>query len=174
MKNMRALMIGRFQPFHNGHFKVIQEILEEANDVIIGIGSAQYSHSSENPFTAGERHLMISKSLETEGIENYYLVPLVDIHRYSIWVAHVESLMPPFDVVYTKSPLTARLFKEDGHEIREPFLYDRERYSGTEIRRRIQMDEEWRSLVPKGTVEVIEEIGGIERMKAISTNDGED
>jgi len=165
---MRALMIGRYQPFHNGHFKVVKEILDNVDDVIIGIGSAQYSHSLDNPFTAGERHLMISKSLEMEDIFNYYLVPLVDIHRYSVWVAHVESLVPPFDVVYTKSPLTARLFKEDGHEIREPFLYDRKLFSGTEIRRRITEGEDWQSLVPEGTASVIQKIGGVERIKAIA------
>lgn len=169
-------MIGRFQPFHNGHFRVIQEILGDKNieDVIIGIGSAQYSHSPENPFTAGERHLMISKSLECAGIQNYYLVPLVDIHRYSTWVAHVESMVPPFDMVYTKSPLTARLFREDGHDIREPFLYDRKLFSGTEIRRRIANSEEWHSLVPSETARIIEEIGGVERIKAIVKEVGSD
>lgn len=167
---MRALIIGRFQPFHYGHFRVVQEILadEKIEDVIIGIGSAQYSHSPDNPFTAGERHLMISKSLEAAGIQNYYLVPLVDIHRYSTWVAHVESLVPPFDVVYTKSPLTARLFREDGHNVREPVLYDRKRFSGTEIRRRIASSEEWQSLVPPETAKIIEDIGGVERIKAIA------
>ena len=168
---MRALMIGRFQPFHRGHLKVVREILAEAEDIIIGIGSAQYSHSLENPFTAGERHLMISKSLELEGINNYFLVPIIDIHRYSVWVAHVESLVPPFDVVYSKSPLTSRLFNEAGHNTKEPFLYDRENYSGKEIRRRMLAGEEWRSLVPKGTSEVIDEMDGVERLKDISKGD---
>ncbi|EQD45121.1 nicotinamide-nucleotide adenylyltransferase, partial [mine drainage metagenome] len=52
---MRAFVVGRFQPFHNGHLHVIKEILSQYSSVIIGIGSAQYSHTMENPFTAGER-----------------------------------------------------------------------------------------------------------------------
>ncbi|MEM0023032.1 MAG: adenylyltransferase/cytidyltransferase family protein, partial [Archaeoglobaceae archaeon] len=49
---MRALFIGRFQPYHLGHHEVVKKILEEVDELIIGIGSAQESHSLENPFTA--------------------------------------------------------------------------------------------------------------------------
>ena len=160
-------MVGRFQPFHMGHFKVVQEILAEAETVIIGIGSSQYSHKPENPFTSDERHLMISRSLELEGIENFSIVPIPDIHNYPKWVAHVKSLVPSFDIVYSKSELTSKLFKEAGHEVKEPYLYDRKRYAGTEVRKRILEGNDWHSLVPEGTRLVIEEIDGISRLKDI-------
>jgi cytidyltransferase-related domain len=67
----RAFIVGRFQPFHKGHLEVIEEVLKEHDSVIIGIGSAQYSHTLQNPFTAGERHLMISNALETQKIFNF-------------------------------------------------------------------------------------------------------
>src|SRR3970040_1541422 len=51
----RALWIGRFQPFHLGHLSMAKRILAEVDELVIGIGSAQYSHTPENPFTAGER-----------------------------------------------------------------------------------------------------------------------
>ncbi|MEM3079801.1 MAG: adenylyltransferase/cytidyltransferase family protein, partial [Thermoproteota archaeon] len=51
----RGLFIGRFQPFHLGHLKAVEYIINRVDEVIIGIGSAQYSHTLENPFTAGER-----------------------------------------------------------------------------------------------------------------------
>ena len=107
---MSALIIGRFQPFHKGHLSVIKMVAEKSDSIIIGIGSAQLSHTFENPFTAGERHLMISRALRHEGIDNCYLVPIVDINQYSLWVAHVESMVPPFDTVYSNNPLTRRLF----------------------------------------------------------------
>ena len=164
---MRSLMIGRFQPFHNGHLEVVRKIVSEADAVIIGIGSAQYSHTPENPFTAGERHLMISKSLEAEDIHAFYLVPIVDVNRYSIWVSHVETLVPPFDRVYTNNPLTRRLFKEDGYDVSGSPLYDREKYSGKEIRDRIRVGAEWENLVPSAVVEVLKEIDGINRIKEL-------
>ncbi len=59
----RGLMIGRFQPFHIGHLKSIEQILNEVDEIIIAIGSAQYSHSMNNPFTAGERVMMVHAAL---------------------------------------------------------------------------------------------------------------
>ncbi len=51
------------QPIHKGHMDVIKRILREVDEVIIGIGSAQLSHTPKDPFTAGERTMMISKAL---------------------------------------------------------------------------------------------------------------
>ena len=117
-KEVSALLIGRFQPFHNGHLEVVKSIAKECDRLIIGIGSAQLSHTFENPFTAGERHLMISRAFHDEGLDNFFLVPIVDIYRYSVWVAHVASLVPPFESVYTNNPLTRRLFVEAGYKVR--------------------------------------------------------
>ncbi len=170
---MRALIIGRFQPFHRGHLEVIKYIVSKYKDVIVGIGSAQYSHTLENPFTAGERHLMISRSLESEGIHNYYLVPIEDLHRNSIWVAHVESIAPPFDVVFANNPLIKRLFEERGYKIEAPPFYDRKQYSAREIRRRIIEGELWEHLVPEAVASTIKEIDGVGRLRELAKSDEE-
>ncbi len=170
---MRALIIGRFQPFHNGHLEVIKYIISKYEAVIVGIGSAQYSHTLDNPFTAGERHLMISRSLEAQGIHNYYLVPIEDLHRNAIWVAHVEAIAPPFDVVFANNPLTKRLFKERGYKVEIPPFYDRSKYSGREIRERIIKGEPWEHLVPPEVVETIREIDGISRIRELAQSDEE-
>ncbi len=169
---LRGLIIGRFQPFHKGHLFVIKKVIEEVDELIIGIGSAQFSHSFENPFTAGERILMIAKSLKYENItKQYYIIPIPDINNNSLWVSHVKSLVPPFDVVFSNNPLVRRLFKEAGYKIKSVPLYNRKIYSGKEIRKRIVNDEEWKDLVPKGTYEVIMEIDGINRLKDIIKKD---
>ncbi len=170
---MRALIIGRFQPFHRGHLEVVKYIVSKYDDVIVGIGSAQYSHTVDNPFTAGERHLMISRSLEEEGIHNYYLVPIEDLHRNSVWVAHVESIAPPFDVVFANNPLTKRLFQEKGYKVEIPPFYDRAKYSGKEVRRRIISGEEWEHLVPPAVARTIKEIDGIARLRTLAQSDEE-
>ena len=79
MHIMKALLIGRFQPFHNGHLKIIQNLSKEFSEVIIGIGSSQYAHALENPFTADERILMIKKSLEKidiKTLESYQILAI--------------------------------------------------------------------------------------------------
>ncbi|MEE9152233.1 MAG: nicotinamide-nucleotide adenylyltransferase [Thermoplasmata archaeon] len=165
---MRALLLGRFQPFHNGHLKVVKEITEDADYLVIAIGSAQYSHSLENPFSAGERYTMISRALMAQGIENYHLVTIEDLHRYAAWVSHVVSQSPKFDVVYAHNPLSLRLFTEGGFTVVELKLHEPGKYSGTEIRRRMIAGEEWRNLLPKEVVEVIDEIDGVGRLKDLA------
>ncbi len=89
----------------------------------------------------------------------------MDINRYAIWVAHVSSLVPPFQEVYTNNSLTKRLFEESGYKVREAPLFDRDIYSGTEIRRRIVHGEAWEKLVPTAVSEIIHEIDGDQRLR---------
>jgi len=165
---MRALYIGRFQPYHLGHQSVIEEIASETDEVIICIGSAQRSHELGNPFTAGERYLMISNSLRDKCIANFYIVPILDVNWNAVWVSHVESLIPPVEVAYTNNPLIERLFAERGYDVRVPLMFNRKEYSGSEIRRRMLNGESWEGLVPKAVAEVINEIAGLRRLKALS------
>jgi cytidyltransferase-related domain len=109
----RAFYTGRFQPYHNGHHGIIKKIAKEVDEIVIGIGSAQFSHTLEDPFTAGERVMMITRSLKELDII-CYVIPIEDINRNSLWVSHVKSMTPPFKVVYSNNPLVQRLFKEGG------------------------------------------------------------
>jgi nicotinamide-nucleotide adenylyltransferase len=167
---MRGLLVGRMQPFHKGHLEVIRTILNEVDEVIIGIGSAQLSHSIKDPFTAGERVMMITKTLGDNNISanRYYIIPIEDVACNSQWVAHVEMLTPPFSKVFTGNPLVQQLFKEDGCEWEEPPHFNRKEYSGTEVRRRMLADEDWQSLLPDSAVEVINEIYGVSRIKHLA------
>ena len=163
-----SLMIGRFQPLHNGHMEVIRKCAAESKNLTIGIGSAQYSHECDNPFTAGERYLMIDEVMKDEGVTNYCIVPIEDLKRYSLWVAQVESLSPPFSIVYSNNPLTRRLFSEAGYELRETSLYNRDIYSGTAVRKKMIEGDDWRPLVPRKVAEVIDYIDGVDRLREIS------
>jgi nicotinamide-nucleotide adenylyltransferase len=93
------------------------------------------------------------------------------MNRYAIWVSHVESLIPPVDIIYTHNPLTRRLFMEKGYEVSAPMIYNRENFSGKEIRRRIVDNESWHDLVPSEVVKVIEEINGVERLRDLAQTD---
>ncbi len=169
---MRGFFVGRFQPYHLGHHEVIKNIIKEVDELIIGIGSAQESHTLENPFTAGERVLMIVRALEELNIDKrIYVIPLEDIYRNSLWVSHVCSMVPPFDVVYTNNPLVYRLFKEAGFKVKSTKMYNRKEYQGTEIRKKMLNGENWEKYVPKAVAEVIKEIDGISRIREIAAKD---
>ncbi|MBP2045076.1 nicotinamide-nucleotide adenylyltransferase [Methanobacterium aggregans] len=167
---MRGLLVGRMQPVHKGHLEVIKRILDEVDEVVIGIGSAQLSHTLRDPFTAGERVMMLTKALSENGIpaSRYYIIPIQDVECNSIWIAHVKMLTPPFQRVYSGNPLVQRLFIEGSYSVTSPPPFNRSVFSGTEVRRRMLADEDWESLVPESVVDVIEEIEGIKRLKHLS------
>lgn len=169
----RALFIGRFQPFHNGHLYAVKKILEEADELIIAVGSAQMSHELDNPFTAGERIEMIRRTLNSEGIDpsRYLIIPVHDAPAHRVWVSQVESQTPRFDVVYTNQPLTRRLLSEAGYEVRSIRPYMREIYEATEIRRRILSGEDWSMLVPREVYDFVKEIDGEGRIRDLAKTD---
>ncbi|MFQ6055735.1 MAG: nicotinamide-nucleotide adenylyltransferase [Methanosarcinales archaeon] len=169
---MRGFYIGRFQPYHFGHQKVLKKIAEEVSEIIIGIGSAQRSHEINNPFTAGERVLMISCALRSLKLKiPYYVIPIPDIQRNAIWVSHVISMVPPFEIVYSNNPLVIQLFKEFGYKVKKSPLFQRDIYSGTKIREKMLSEQSWESLVPKEIVKIIKEIKGVERLRNVAKSD---
>ncbi len=169
----RGLFVGRFQPFHKGHLSVIENILKEVDELVIVVGSAQYSHRIDNPFTTGERIVMIRNALEEAGIDlsRIWIVPVPDVHIHMVWVSAVEGYTPQFDVVYSNEPLTRRLFMEAGYEVKLIRFHKRKVYSATEIRERMLKDGNWEELVPKSVAEFIKEIGGVERLKDLTKSD---
>ncbi|TRO53847.1 hypothetical protein E2P63_01960 [Candidatus Bathyarchaeota archaeon] len=89
----RGLYVGRFQPFHLGHLEAIKDVLKEAEELVIVIGSAQYSHNINNPFTAGERLVMIRRTLLEADIDysRLWVVPVPDVHLHMLWVSALEG-----------------------------------------------------------------------------------
>jgi len=172
-KVSRALYIGRFQPFHLGHLEAVKYILEKSSELIIVIGSAQHSHTLENPFTAGERAMMIRLALNEAEVDSsrYFIVPVTDLDIHGIWVSHVVSFTPSFDIVYTNEPLTKRLFMESAFKVMPIPFFNREICSATEIRRRMMNDGNWEELIPKSVVKFIKDIDGVERLQELAKSD---
>jgi nicotinamide-nucleotide adenylyltransferase len=169
----RGLFVGRFQPFHNGHLEAIRYILGKVDELIIVVGSAQYSHTDTNPFTAGERITMIRLALNEAAIEpsKYYTIPVPDVTMHSTWLAELQSYVPRFDAIYSNEPLTRLLVKEAKARIESVPMFRREIYWATEIRRRMLIGEDWSDLVPKNAAEFIEQIGGVDRIKGLLKKD---
>jgi len=165
---MKALFIGRFQPFHNGHLLVLQYISKQYDEIIIGIGSSQEKDTIENPFSKEERALMITASLDAAGIRNYQVVAIPDIHDPPHWVSHVRSIISDFDVVLTNNPFTRKLFSEKGYVVKGTSYFDREHYSGKEIRKRIIQNKQWEKFIPTAVAQVVNQVNGVQRIRSIS------
>jgi nicotinamide-nucleotide adenylyltransferase len=169
----RGLFVGRFQPFHLGHLAAIKDVLKEVDELVIVIGSAQSSHNLNNPFTAGERLIMVRKALEEAGIgySRVWVVPVPDAHLHMMWVSALEGYTPPFDVVYSNEPLTRRLFIEAKYKVKAVRFHERKLYSSTEIRERMLTGKSWEKLVPKGVAAFIKEIDGVNRLRDLTKSD---
>ena len=152
---------------------MVEEIATQVDELVLGIGSAGDSHTPRNPFTAGERVMMVSRSVAEFDLQTY-VVPIEDLERNSVWVSHVQSMSPPFDVAFSNNPLVIQLFKEAGVEVRQSPMFRRDVLEGSELRQRMIADEEWRSLVPEPAATVIEECNGVERIQQVSDSDGTD
>ena len=85
--------MGRFQPFHNGHLEAVKYALRKIDYLYIVVGSAQKSHERDNPFTAGERIMMIKAALNEAGVDanRWMLIPVQDADSHSVWTATLRS-----------------------------------------------------------------------------------
>lgn len=164
-----ALFIGRFQPFHKGHFDVVQQALKENDFLIIGIGSAEDNFLPDNPFTAGERFRMIRETLKNEKIsaEKYSIIPVRNINNYALWVKHVSLLLPSFETVYTGSPIVKTLFeKEKKYTIKNiKIIHD---INATQVRHALFENSGWEKMVPTSVAKILREIHGPERLTVIA------
>ena len=172
---MKGLFIGRFQPFHTGHLKAVEWILgkEKCERLIIVVGSSQKCYDPENPFTVGERVDMVSRTLSAKGYAGKCVVLSVpDIMNNALWVAHVNSLVPAYEVIYSSNPLVKRLFEDAGKKVRAIPLFERKKYDATKIRKSmLRGNSEWRKLVPKEVEKFIDRINGVERVRAVAGGD---
>jgi nicotinamide-nucleotide adenylyltransferase len=169
----RGIFVGRFQPFHKGHIAVIKKIMNEVDELIIIVGSSQYSHTLDNPFTAGERITMIRMALEEERIQlsKIWIIPVPDVHQHALWVSQIKGYSPEFNIVYANEPLTRRLFLESGFRVKPMQLINRDDYMATKIRNQITTKGNWEELVPKSVAKYIKDIKGDRRIRDLKKTD---
>ncbi len=86
-KKRLGLVLGRFQPLHPGHLKLIDKAFKENDKVVICIGSAQNS----KPFSIEERHKRIDKQLKILKYQKYRIVDLKDIEDKEAWPSYLKN-----------------------------------------------------------------------------------
>lgn len=65
-----CVFIGRFQPFHHGHYELLKEALKKAETVLVVIGSYNKASDIENPWSASQREEMIRAALSEDEEEH--------------------------------------------------------------------------------------------------------
>lgn len=170
---MRGLMMGRFQPFHLGHLELTKQILSECDEVVITITSSQFNYLEKDPFTAGERIEMIHNSLRESGVDlsRCFIVGIENQFNIATWASYLKAALPHFDKVYSGNEYVKMLLADSGIDVVTPKFLDRPQYNATRIRKMMINDENWKDLVPKAVVDIVENINGQNRLKTISSSD---
>jgi bifunctional NMN adenylyltransferase/nudix hydrolase len=90
-----AVLIGRFEPFHNGHFRNLKHAFGIADRVLFLIGSSFQPSTPKNPLTYDQRSTLITHTLLRESpFINFETYPLRD-HKYSNnnWIREVQRVV---------------------------------------------------------------------------------
>ena len=83
-----SLFVGRWQPFHGGHKKLIETVLKKGKSVIIAIRDTEVNQS--NPYTVYERWGMIQRALYKYGdLVKIVVIPDIDEICYGRDVGYV-------------------------------------------------------------------------------------
>ncbi len=169
----RALIFGRFQPFHYGHLNVVKWALQNFDELVLLVGMADESHTINNPFTAGERIWMIRAGLRDAGISLDRIITAT-VPTMRVYVGHafyIINLVPHVRAIITRNPVIAQVFRDAGLEVVQPPEFDRERYRGSHIRKLMLEGGKWEELVPRSVAKIVKFLRGEERLRIASTKD---
>lgn len=86
-----AVVIGRFQPFHNAHLELLKHALSLAEKIILILGSARSAPNVRNPWTPNMREEMIDACLPNER-ERFVFRSVRDYpYNDNFWIAEVQN-----------------------------------------------------------------------------------
>ncbi len=166
---MRALIFGRFQPFHKGHLAIVEWAMDRGfEEIVFLVGMASENYTPRNPFTAGERIEMIRLSLRDRGIplERAITATIRTLETSIGSVYYVLSYVPRVDAILTRNPVISKIFLDAGINVVEPPVFNRGEWRGERIRELIARgDPAWKDAVTPSTARFIEEIGGVDRIR---------
>lgn len=87
-----VVFIGRFQPFHKGHWRLLQEALKHGEQVLVLVGSANLAPDSRNPWKSQARITLIESIVRDHGFADRVIVRPQGDEPYenNLWLASVQ------------------------------------------------------------------------------------
>ncbi len=159
----------RTQPPHIGHISMLEAACSMADEVIIGIGSANIINA-QNPYYSIEREMMLRRSLEDKDISNYRFIHMPDFNDDRDWLDYIlkYSGFNNTTKVVSGNLWVEEVFGQKGYrtikpeEIIKNNLID---ISATKLREMIINDDmNWKNYAASGTIHYFERFGGKNRI----------
>lgn len=88
-----GIVIGRFQPFHLAHQKLIRHSLSLAEKTIVILGSARSASDVKNPFTPAMREEIIRACFPEEGERLIFRAVRDYPYNDHVWTAEVQNIV---------------------------------------------------------------------------------
>lgn len=180
-----ALYLGSFNPFHNGHLKVVQQAIEDFKmDSVVIVPTMQNPFKKEPPLDLDRRKGIIRASLKSIAYDNR-MYDYVFLHKStykSIIIDDIEkSLIPPYYSYATLHALKNKYCNDEifvlcgedtiedipnwmhGGEILKDYdflICDRTEESSTKIRNKVKNGESIKGLVSDNIIKRIEYLYG--------------
>lgn len=166
-----ALVIGRFQPLHEGHqYGLIEPALEEYDSVTLGIGVSGDEPSCHDPLTYQERDTMVRAVYD-----DVDTIPIYDQGDDELWQDHVretatEALETEQFTVITGNDWVISCLDDatEPYELEaldDDDMYDRDTYSGTAVRENAAHGEDWTSYLDDAVASYLSDIGFADRLQ---------
>lgn len=166
-----ALIIGRFQPLHDGHqYGLIEPALEEYDSVTLGIGVSGEEPSCHDPLTYQERDTMIGHVYD-----DVDTVPIYDQGDDELWKNHVletatDALETDTFTIITGNEWVVSCLEDENQPyeidaLDDDDMYDRDTYSGTTVREQAAHGEDWRQYLDEAAASYLTEIGFEDRLQ---------
>ena len=90
---------------------------------------------------------MIHEALVEENVslDKVYIIPIPNSENNSIWLQHLKSMVPKFNVLYTGNAFVKGLVIGDENvQIKNPDFLEEGKYNGTHIRTCIVSNKNWK------------------------------
>ncbi|MDP2717514.1 MAG: adenylyltransferase/cytidyltransferase family protein [Candidatus Micrarchaeota archaeon] len=142
--NVRVILFpGRFQPFHNGHCRILSRLLRRYAKVIVVLGSCDLN-GADHPFSPALRKKMIRACFPKSKNLFFAAIPFAPDR---MWVKTLLKKVPRrrFDAVFTNNPRVQKQLKKAGIAFICGPLYRRNLWQGKTIRKK----RDWTPAVPK-------------------------
>lgn len=151
-----AVVIGRFQPFHNGHLSILKKIEknQKIKKIIIIIGSSQFKNIQDNPYSLSARKKIIKLSIAGQIKKKVTIKSCPDVFNDKLWWQKIIKITGKNIVVYTGNQWVKNIFKKN--KIKIINIKKEIKISGTALRKLINKKNlVWHRYVSKKAINII-------------------